>query len=436
VEPVDEPRHLLAPGALGVSGHQLTVNGRRVCLYEYGDDAVRYFCPSLSGASVPVGSGTDTWSDFVHPGDRHWLLKLHRDAVANGLGYEALFRFSGAGTPDLWVVDRQERIDALAQLAWRGISLEVTDLVAPPRLDAERPEAAKASPVPLEVHCLTRPEIGSRARVGTRGGSWPDLGRLPLSADETDALLAALDEHASGTITVQRTATGGRRHATLLSWAPFGDDPASTLVSLAVADITELVAATDVGRGRLRTLAHAYGGARFQLTPGGRARVRREWLQQVDPQLASYSDFLARADGAQVRHLRSARRTALECLEGYCVTLTLDLGGRRQRFVEAGLPEASGDEWDCVLVPLTGDQADPVLDTLSRLARAVRLDPSAQLLRSLGHDSTVPDVLALLVRVGAHEAHVRRRLSMVRGDGDPGLLAQRYSHSLARSVAE
>ena len=126
----------------------------------------------------------------------------------------------------------------------------------------------------------------------------------------------------------------------------------------------------------------------------------------------------------------------MQSLEGYCVTLTLDLGGRTRRVAEAGLPDASGDAWDCVLVPLGRATADAQLKELHQLTQAVRLDPVAQLLRSLGHAETVADVMALLVRVGPHEAHVRRRLSMVRGDADPGTLARRYSHMLADPPAD
>ena len=431
VPALNEPRHLLAPGTLGVSGQQLTVNGRRVCLYEYGDDGVRYFSPSLSGASIPVGSGTDTWTELVHADDRGWLLDLHRRSVADGLGYEALFRFAKPGSPGLWVVDRQERIDTRAHLAWRGISLDVTDLVAPSRSGAGRPGAALTSAVPLGIYFVSRGDAVGRVQAGTGGVSGADLVGLPLAMRETDALLAALDERQTGAISVEQTTPAGRKHTTGLSWAPLGDDPSTPLISLAVADITEHVAATEARRRRLHTLAHARRGASFRLVPGGRARVRRDWLREVAPQLTSYSDLLDRAGGAQARHLRTARRTALECLEGYCVTLTLALGDGAQQFVEAGLPDASGAAWDCVLLPLSADGADEALDELSRLARTVRLDPAAQLLRSLGNESTVPRLLALLARVGAHEAHVRRRLSMAWGAGDPGLLAQRYSHPLA-----
>ena len=150
---VGEPRHLLAPGALGVLDRQLTVNGRGVCLYEYTGDVVRYFSPSLGGASVPVGSGTDAWREFIHADDRDWLLNLHHNAVDDGLGYEALFRFANPGAPPVWVVDRQERTDALADRAWRGISLDVTDLLTP---SASR--RGIETPLPLAVYCLSRRE--------------------------------------------------------------------------------------------------------------------------------------------------------------------------------------------------------------------------------------------------------------------------------------
>jgi hypothetical protein len=431
VPPASEPRHLLAPGSLGVLGQQLAVNGRPVCLYEYGNDAVRYFSPSLSGASVPVGSGTDTWAEFLHADDKGWLLDLHRRAVAHGLGYEALFRFVKPGAPALWVVDRQERIGTRAHRAWGGVSLEVTDLLVPMPAGTVQP-----SPISLAIYCVSRRDTARRPKDDGTAGLRSDLVGLPLTAADIDAVLVALDERAAGTTTVQQTTRGGRRRDSLFSWAPFGDDATSPLIALAVADVSEHIAASSARRRRLHALAHAAGGANFRLVPGGRARVRREWLQQLDPQIGSYSDLLDRAQRAQVRQQRAARRTAMQCLEGYCVTLTLDLGGRTMRVVEAGLPDASGDTWDCVLVPLASATADAQLKELAQLTQAVRLDPAAQLLRSLGHGQTVAEAMALLVRVGPHEAHVRRRLSMVRGDADPGTLARRYSHTLAEPHAE
>jgi hypothetical protein len=423
--PTLEARHLLAPGSLGVLGRQLAINGRRVCLYEYGDDAVRYFSPSLSGASVPVGSGTDAWAEFLHGDDRRWLLDLHRRAVADGLGYEALFRFVRPDAPAMWVVDRQERIGTRARRAWGGVSLEVTDLVVatPPRTD-------QRSAIPLAIYCVSRRDP-TRPRQSGTSGLRSDLLGLPLAGAEIDALLTALDERAIGTTSVLRATQGDRGHESLFSWMPFGDDASTPLIALAVADVSEHRARSIAHRRHLHALANAGGGASFRLVPGGRARVRREWLERLDPQIGSYSDLLGRAPRAEVRQLRAARRLALQCLEGYCVTLRLDLGGRIRRVVEAGLPDASGDAWDCALIPLDRATGDAQLMELAQSVQAVRLDPAAQLLRCLGHEQTVADAMALLVRVGPHEAHVRRRLSMVRGDDDPGTLARRYSHPLA-----
>jgi hypothetical protein len=257
---------------------------------------------------------------------------------------------------------------------------------------------------------------------------------LPLAESDAVALLPAINRQTTGTTTVTHTTAHGRQRSTLLSWTPFDDDPNSPLIALAVADVTRHRAATDARRRRLQAISQAGAGASFRLVQGGRARVRREWLQQLDPGLASYSDLLDRARGSQVRRLRLARRTALECREGYCVVLTVNLRGRTQRLAEAGLPDATGAIFDCALVPLTEPGVD-ILDELAQLVRGLRLDPAAQLLRSLGHDATVPDLLALLVRVGAHEAHVRRRLSIAQGDDDLGLLARRYSHPLTAPPA-
>jgi hypothetical protein len=423
-----------------VAGRQLTVNGRGVCLYEYGaehgSDAVRYFSPSLSGVVVPVdgstGSTARTWTEFVHPDDKPWLLRLHDSAVADGLGYEALFRFARPGRRPVWVVDRQERTGELAERTWRGISLEVTDLVAPSELSGklsnDRVDHAPPAPVPLQICCVSPPGDGDTAdrRDGDAG-----LVGLPLRAAEVEALRGPLRERPSGAITVERVASDGDKRSTLLGWAPLGVAPAERLRSLVIADITGQAEATDLRHRRLHALAHDGAGVGFRLVPGGRARIPREWLRQVDPQLSSYSDLLNRVRRAEVRRLRTARRIALANLEGYCATLTVDLGGHTQPFVEAGLPDIAGAEWECVLLPLPSSRAGRLLDEVTALARAVHLDPWAQLLRSLGNEATVADALALLVRVGAHEAHVRRRLTMVVGDRDPGALAERYSHSLA-----
>jgi hypothetical protein len=384
----------------------------------------------LSGASVPVGSGTDTWAEFLHDDDKAWLLDLHRRAVAHGLGYEALFRFVEPGASPVWVVDRQERIGARAQRAWGGVSLEVTNLLVPVPAGSARP-----APIALAIYCVSRRDTRRRPNDDGAAGLRSDLVGLPLRAADIDALLVAVDERAVGTTTVQQTTPSGRRRDSLFSWTPLGD-ATSPLTALAVADVSEHLAASGARRRHLHALAHAAGGANFRLVQGGRARVRREWLVQLDPQIASYSDLLDRAQRAEVRQQRAARRTAMQSLEGYCVTLTLDLGGRTRRVAEAGLPDASGDAWDCVLVPLGRATADAQLKELHQLTQAVRLDPVAQLLRSLGHAETVADVMALLVRVGPHEAHVRRRLSMVRGDADPGTLARRYSHMLADPPAD
>jgi hypothetical protein len=335
------------------------------------------------------------------------------------------------GASAVWVVDRQERIGTRAQRAWGGVSLEVTDLLVPVTAGSARP-----SPITLAIYCVSRRDTGRRPRDDGSAGLRSDLVGLPLTAADVDALLVALDERAVGTMTVQQTTPSGRRRDSLFSWTPLGDDATSPLIALAVADVSDHLAASGARRRRLHALANAAGGANFRLVPGGRARVRREWLVRLDPQIASYSDLLDRAQRAQVRQQRAARRTAMQRLEGYCVTLTLDLGGRTCRVVEAGLPDASGDAWDCVLVPLAAANADAQLRELTQLTHGVRLDPAAQLLRSLGHDETVADAMALLVRVGPHEAHVRRRLSMVRGDADPGTLARRYSHLLAEPPAE
>jgi hypothetical protein len=437
VSAADEPRQLLALGALGVAGRQLTVNGRRVCLYEYGgerdSDAVRYFAPSLSGVVVPVdvstGSPAQDWTEFVHPDDKPWLLGLHHRAVADGLGYEALFRFAEPGRRAVWVVDRQERTDVLAELAWRGISLEVTDLVAP--LDhRDRTDQPEPVPVDLQIYCVSRPATGR----GTRSGDGP-TGLLPLATAESEALREAVRAHRSGAIHVESAVADGTHRSTLLAWAPFGADPDDSLISLAVADRTDHTAATDARRRRLHAISAAAEGTGFHLVRGGRVRVPRDWLTRVDPRLASYSDLLDRAPGADVRRLRTARRRAFHGLEAYCETLSVDLGARIATFVEVGLPDDAGSAWDCALVPLPSTAAEHVLCELSDLARSARLDPRPQLLRSLGNASTVSDVLALLVRVGSHEAHVRRRLSMVVGDRDPGVLAEQYSHALAETAA-
>jgi hypothetical protein len=426
-----EPRHLLAPGSLGVLSHQLTVNGRGVCLYEHSGDSVRYFSPSLSGASVPIESGTNAWQNFVHVDDQPWLLDLHRNAVADGLGYEALFRFSAPTSGVVWVVDRQERVGAGDPITWRGISLDVTDLLVPVPPPSRRP-----SPIQLAVYCVSRgTSVRSRGRAG---GSAPelDLAALPLS-DQAAALLgSAIADDTTGTITVSHSTSRGDQRSTLLAWAPFDADPAAPLIAVAIADVSRHVAATETRRRRLHTLAQVGRGASFRLAPGGRARVRREWLRDLDPRLLSYSDLLDRAPGRQIRQLRAARRTALEALEGYCVTLTVTLGGRARQLVEAGLPDATGAIVECALIPFDDAANGELRAELTNLVQGLRLDPAAQLLRSLAHRQTVADAIALLVRVGAHESHVRRRLAIVQEVGDLGRLAQRYSHALAEPTAE
>src|SRR3954469_14651613 len=116
------------------------------------------------------------------------------------------------------------------------------------------------------------------------------------------------------------------------------------------------------------------GGASFRLPPGGRARVRREWLHRLDPHLASYSDLLDRPPAAQGRPLRSARRRALEALEGYRFALSVKLAGRVAELVEAGLPDATGAVVDCVLIPLAQAADREVPGELRSLVRGLRLD--------------------------------------------------------------
>ena len=119
----------------------------------------------------------------------------------------------------------------------------------------------------------------------------------------------------------------------------------------------------------------------------------------------------------------------MEGLESYCAVLSCNLGSRMARLVEIGLPNAQGTEWDCLLVALD-DGAGSQLRHLRSIALEYQRDARGQLLRALLNEQTQSRVLDLLLRVDAHEAHVRRRLAMLGETRDPVRLAATFSHTL------
>ena len=419
-----ELRHLLAPGALGVLDGRLTVNRRSVCLYEVGPSSVHYFSPSISGV-LPSSPEADAWSDVVHRDDRERVLRIHSAAVAAGTGYEIMFRYSVLDGPARWVVDRQERIGGVDGRLARGISVDVTDLVLP-ATQAQRPAP---TPLPVEVLCIRRPGPRMPSDASTSGSAPEGLSALPLAGEAYEAWLDTLRDKPHGSIVIP-VADGQRdRSPMLVSWAPLGADASFQLVALAVAGIGSHLARSRAQLDHLRELARTFGGTLLHLTPGGRTRVRREWLTSLNPAIESYSQLLERAQPREVQQLRAARRSAMEGLESYCAVLSCDLGSRMARLVEIGLPDAQGTEWDCLLVALD-DSAGGQLRQLRSVALEYQRDPRGQLLRALLNEQSQSRVLDLLLRVDAHEAHVRRRVAMLGEARDPVELATSFSHTL------
>ena len=424
---LEESSHLLPRGALAVTGNHLGIRGRRVCLYDYGKAVVRYFSPSLSQARTPVRSGTDDWKGAIHDDDREWLVELHDQTVARGLGYEALFRYVD---PDdrqtYWIVDRQEPTDLGDDVKFHGMSLDVTDLI-----EADPRGIARLAPLPLEICCVSRPELRRSPHDRNLHVQSHRYAGLPLSPIENQAWLQALADGDEAPLLVPSVRKDGSARTTMIVWTPLRGDATSELLAVAVGDATEHVNANAVYRRRLAELARARRGAGFSIAPGGRVRVRHAWLEALDPSLRSYSDLLGRAPGSEVRAARDSRHRAMDGLEGYFAVLTCRLGDRVVRLAEAGLPDASGGQWDCVLVPLSERADDTSSEELQDLIARATFDPRARLYRALLHRETAHRLTRLLVHVGEHEAHVRRRLAMVEDWGDPGVVARLYSHSLA-----
>jgi hypothetical protein len=416
-------RHLLAPGALGVLDGRLTVNGRSVCLYEIGTSSVYYFSPSISGI-LPVPD-RQAWADAIHRDDRDRVLRLHSAALAAGKGYEVMFRYSVPDGPALWVVDRQETVDDVDGRRASGISIDVTDLVLPVS-QARRPVH---TPLSLEVLCVQRPESSTSTATSIHGHDSDGRSVLPLAGDAYEAWAETLSDKTNGSIIIRGDEGPRERSPMLVSWAPLGAGSSPQLVALAVANIGAHLATSRGQLEHLRGLARSFGGTLLHLAPGGRARVRREWLTKLNPAIESYSDLLERAQPKEVHQLRAARRAAMEGLESYCAVLSCDLGSRMSRLVEVGLPNAQGTEWECLLVALD-DDATTQLRQLRSVAMEHQRDARGRLLRALLNEQTQGRVLELLLRVDGHEAHVRRRLAMLGEVRDPVELAARFSHIL------
>jgi hypothetical protein len=398
----------------------LAVNGRAVSLYEIGTESVHYFSPSLSGA-LPSPQ-THAWAEAVHREDRDWLLGLHQQALEAGKGYEVMFRYSLPDGRLLWVVDRQEKLEGVEGRRASGISIDVTDLVT------STPKGKVPAPLSMEVLIVAHPrsERSATSDLAVAGRS-----ALPFGSEAYAAWVDMVGDRASGSLILPRN-DGERWDAPLLiSWAPLGDGRPHQLLALAVARVGAHLTTSRARRNHLAELASSFKGTLLHLTPGGRARVRREWLTQLDPLLESYSDLLDRSHPREVQQLRAARRSAMEGLESYCAVLSCDLGSRQTRLVEIGLPNAAGTEWDCLLVALDEHDATNQLRVLREAAEESQRDPRGQLLRVLLNDETQSRVLELLLRVDGHEAHIRRKLAMLGDMGDPVQLARGFSHALS-----
>ena len=258
-----EMRYLLSPGALGVRGGQLTVNGRAVCLYEIGTDSVHYFSPSLSGA-LP-SSEVALWADLLHRDDREWVLQVHKLAIAAGKGIELMFRYALRDGRVLWVVDRQEVLKDVDDRQASGISIDVTDLVLP----VPRPRTAP-TPLPIEVLIVPHPGATRSGPSATAEPTGRGHGTLPLGAEALSAWLDELNTRSSGSLVT----SGDRRRGAspvLLSWAPLGEGIPQQLVALAIADIGEHLNASRAQHDRLRQLARSLGGTDAAPRPRGRA---------------------------------------------------------------------------------------------------------------------------------------------------------------------
>jgi hypothetical protein len=418
-----ELSHLLPPGALGSADGSLTINGRKVCLYEYGDQSVRYFSPSLNGVEFAYAED-DSWADFVHREDRDWLLDLHESAVTSGSGYEAMFRYVLPDGDPVWVVDRQEPTNEVDSARWSGISLDVTDLVT-----LDHPSTGTSTVIKLQVLCL--PDPVNRRRPASEISSVPETASaFPVGEQAWRLWAKLLPERPTGSIVVTPEPVDSAEPTYLICWTPLEVDSPQQMWAMAIADLTDHLSANHARRVQLREIARMSGAAEFRLSPGGRARVAREWLARVSSEIVSYSDLLDLARPSEVHRLRSKRRVAMQTGEGYCIVLHCMLDGAERRVVEVGMPDANADQWDCLLFVLRDDEDPGLLRQVRELAERSSRDAEAQLLHGLMRKQTQQRLMQLLVRLSGHETHVRRKLKILEGWGDRALLPRQFSHPL------